>query len=69
MGRLLGEGIAASEHLTRAGIADGLRRVKQLPASSGYEGTLMGFGVWDHAALKGHYLVLREWKDGRSVQV
>jgi branched-chain amino acid transport system substrate-binding protein len=69
MGRLLGEGIAAAEHLTRAGIADGLRRVKQLPASSGYEGTLIGFGVWDHAALKGHYLVLREWRDNRSVQV
>jgi branched-chain amino acid transport system substrate-binding protein len=69
MGRMLGEGIAAAEHLTRAGIADGLRRVKQLPASSGYEGTLIGFGTWDHAALKGHYLVLREWKDGRSVQV
>ena len=69
MGRLLGEGIAAAEHLTRAGIADGLRRVKQLPATSGYEGTMMGFGVWDHAALKGHYLVLRTWKDGHSVQV
>ena len=69
MGRLLGEAIASSEHLTRAGIADGLRRVKQLPASSGYEGTLMGFGVWDHAALKGHYLVLRTWRDGHSVQV
>jgi branched-chain amino acid transport system substrate-binding protein len=69
IGRLLGEGIAASEHLTRAGIADGLRRVKQLPASSGHAGTLMGFGAWDHAALKGHYLVLRTWRDGRSVQV
>ena len=41
----------------------------ELPSSSGYEGTLIGFGVWDHAALKGHYLVLREWKGGRSVQV
>ncbi len=69
IGRLLGEGIAACEHLTRAGIADGLRRVKQLPASSGYEGTIMGFGVRDHAALKGHYLVLRTWQDGHSVQV
>ncbi len=69
MGRLLGEAIAQAEHLTRAGIADGLRRVKQLPATSGYEGTLMGFGTMDHAALKGHFLVLREWKDGRSVQV
>ncbi len=69
IGRLLGEGIAASEHLTRAGVADGLRRVKQLPATSGHAGTLMGFGVWDHAALKGHYLVLHTWRDGRSVQV
>ena len=69
IGRLFGEAIAQADHLTRAGVADGLRRAKQLPATSGYEGTLMGFGVWDHAALKGHYLVLREWKDGRSVQV
>ena len=69
MGRLLGEAVAQADHLTRAGIADGLRRVKQLPATSGYEGTLMGFGTWEHAALKGHYLVLREWKDNRSVQV
>ena len=69
IGRLLGEGIAAADHLTRAGIADGLRRVKQLPATSGHEGTVIGFGTWDHAALKGHYLVLREWKDGHSVQV
>ncbi len=69
IGRLLGEAVAASEHLTRAGIADGLRRVKQLPATSGAEGTLMGFGVWDHAALKGHYLVLRTWRDGHSVEV
>jgi branched-chain amino acid transport system substrate-binding protein len=69
MGRLLGEAVAQSDHLTRAGIADGLRRVKQLPATSGYEGTLIGFGTWEHAALKGHYLVLREWRDGKSVQV
>jgi ABC-type branched-subunit amino acid transport system substrate-binding protein len=69
MGRLLGEAVAQSDHLTRAGIADALRRVKQLPATSGYEGTLMGFGTWEHAALKGHYLVLREWRDDRSVQV
>ncbi|MCU1427677.1 MAG: Extracellular ligand-binding receptor [Actinomycetia bacterium] len=69
MGRLVGEAIARCEHLTRAGLAEALRRVKHLPASSGYAGTLMGFGVYDHAALKGHYLVLREWRDGRSVQV
>ena len=69
MGRLIGEAVARAEHLTRAGIAEGLRKVKYMPAASGYDGTLMGFGTWDHAALKGHFLVLREWKDGRSVQV
>ena len=40
-----------------------------LPATSGRVGTTMGFGVYEHAALKGPYLVLREWKDGRSVQI
>jgi hypothetical protein len=29
----------------------------------------MGFGTYDHAALKGQYLVLREWRDGKTVQV
>jgi ABC-type branched-subunit amino acid transport system substrate-binding protein len=69
MGRLVGEALARCEHLTRTGVADALRRVKYLPAASGYAGTLMGFGVYDHGALKGNYLVLREWRDGRSVQV
>jgi len=43
--------------------------VKWLEATSGEAGTLMGFGNQDHGALKGHFLVLREWKDGRTVQV
>jgi branched-chain amino acid transport system substrate-binding protein len=69
MGRLVGEAIARSHHLTRVGLKQGLERVKQLPATSGIEGTTMGFGVYDHAALKGRYLVLREWRDGKTVQV
>ena len=69
MGRLVGEAIARSHHLTRVGLKEGLERVKQLPATSGTEGTTMGFGHYDHAALKGQYLVLREWRDGRTVQV
>jgi hypothetical protein len=28
----------------------------------------MGFGQWDRGALKGPYLVLREWRDGKTVQ-
>jgi branched-chain amino acid transport system substrate-binding protein len=69
MGRLLGTAIARADHLTRDGVRESLERVKQLPATSGYEGTTMGFGVYDHAALKGRYLVLREWRDGETVQV
>jgi hypothetical protein len=29
----------------------------------------MGFGHYDHGALKGRYLVLRQWLDGKTVQV
>jgi hypothetical protein len=68
IGRLLGEGIARGDHLTRDGLRDGLERVKRLPASSGHDGTTMGFGQWDRGALKGPYLVLREWRDGKTVQ-
>ena len=69
IGRLLGEALARTAHLTRDGVRDALERVKQLPAASGLEGTTMGFGHYDHGALKGRYLVLRRWEDGRSVQV
>jgi branched-chain amino acid transport system substrate-binding protein len=68
MGRLMGEALARCQHLTRAGVRDGLETVKRLPASSGLPGTTMGFGCWDHGALKGDYLVLRQWHDGRTVQ-
>lgn len=30
---------------------------------------LAGFGVWDRAAPKGRYLILREWRDSKTVQV
>jgi len=69
IGRLVGEAIARTQHLTRDGLRDALERVKMLPATCGREGTIMSFGVWDHAALKGEYLVLREWRDGQTVQV
>jgi ABC-type branched-subunit amino acid transport system substrate-binding protein len=69
LGRLVGEAVARSAHLTRDGMKEGLERVKRLPAASGTDGTIMGFGAWDHAALKGTYLVLRQWQGGRSVQV
>jgi ABC-type branched-subunit amino acid transport system substrate-binding protein len=64
MGRLLAEGIARAPDVTRAGVRAGLERVKALPAATGRPGTLMGFGNWDRGALKGEYLVLREWRGG-----
>jgi branched-chain amino acid transport system substrate-binding protein len=69
MGRLVAEAVARAAHLTRTGIKEGLERVKQLPAASGMDGTTMGFGHYDHGALKGRYLVLRQWRDGKTVQV
>src|SRR5262249_57450006 len=37
MGRLVGEAIARAGHLTRAGLKEGLERVKQMPATSGVD--------------------------------
>ena len=69
MGRLVGEAVSRAAHLTRDGVRQGLERVKRLPAASGMQGTTMGFGAYDHGALKGRYLVLRAWRDGQTVQV
>lgn len=69
IGRLLGEGLARTAHLTRDGLRLGLESVKRVPASSGRAGTVMGFGHYDHAALKGPYLVLRRWEAGKSVEL
>jgi hypothetical protein len=66
MGRLIGEGLARARITNGAGVMDGLEQVKAIPAASGESGTLMGFGRCERSALKGRYLVLREWRDGRS---
>ena len=69
LGRLVGTAMHRSERSDPEGLREGLERVKQLPATSGYEGTLMGFGIQDRGALKGQFLVLRAWRGGRTVQV
>jgi branched-chain amino acid transport system substrate-binding protein len=69
IGRLLAEGLARCTHLTRHGVKEALERVKGLPAASGLEGTTMGFGNFDHGALKGRYLVRRCWRDGKTVEI
>jgi branched-chain amino acid transport system substrate-binding protein len=69
MGRLVAEGIARAQELSRPGIRDGLERIKVVPAAEGQEGTTLGFGRWERGALKGRYLVLRRWVGGESVEL
>lgn len=69
LGRLMAEGLARAPERTRDGVKEGLEQVKWLPAAEGREGTLLGFGKQDRGALHGRYLVLRQWRDGRSVEV
>jgi ABC-type branched-subunit amino acid transport system substrate-binding protein len=69
IGRLVGLALAMSDELEHSAVRDGLERVKRLPAASGHAGTTMGFGQQDHGALKGEFLVLRCWRDGRAVEV
>jgi len=68
MGRLIALGLAHAPSPTREGMRDGLERVKQVPAALGEPGTVMGFGRWKRCALEGGYLVLRQWRGGRSVR-
>ncbi len=69
VGRLVAEGLARAPEPTRDGVRLGLEQVKWLPAAEGMEGTLLGFGICDRGALHGRYLVLRQWRQGRSVEV
>ncbi|MBO0729764.1 MAG: ABC transporter substrate-binding protein [Acidimicrobiaceae bacterium] len=69
LGRLVAEGLARAPERTRDGVKEGLELVKWLPAAEGHEGTLLGFGNHDRGALHGRYLVLRQWRGGRSFQL
>jgi ABC-type branched-subunit amino acid transport system substrate-binding protein len=69
MGRLVAEGLARAPERTRDGVREGLEAIKWLPAAQGHEGTLLGFGHADRGALHGRYLVLRQWRDGATVEL
>jgi ABC-type branched-subunit amino acid transport system substrate-binding protein len=66
LARLVAEAVAGAELLSPAGIKASLEELKCLPCALGTPETTMGFGHWDRAALKGGYLVPRQWRDGRS---
>jgi ABC-type branched-subunit amino acid transport system substrate-binding protein len=69
LARLVAEGLARATERTRGGVREGLEQIKWLPAAEGFEGTLLSFGIQDRGALHGRYLVLRQWRDGVTVQV
>lgn len=69
LGRLVAEGLARAPTPGPSGMRLGLEQVKWLPAAQGEPGTLLGFGTHDRAALHGRYLVVRQWREGRSVEV
>ena len=68
LGRLMAEALARATERTREGVREGLEQIKYLPAAEGHKGTLLGFGHYDHGALHGRYLVLRQWRDCNSVE-
>ena len=68
LGRLIAEGLARAPERTRDGVREGLEQIKYLPAAEGHEGTLLGFGHYDRGALHGRYLVLRQWRDGETIE-
>jgi ABC-type branched-subunit amino acid transport system substrate-binding protein len=68
MGRLVAEALARAPEATHEGVKIGLEQVKWLPAAEGHDGTLLGFGRYDRGALHGRYLVMRQWRDGESVE-
>ncbi|MCH2173488.1 ABC transporter substrate-binding protein [Myxococcota bacterium] len=65
---LMVEALARAPELTRAGVREGFERIKPIPSVLGEPGTYAGFGHFERGALKGPYLVLRRWTDGRSVE-
>lgn len=69
MSQLLAEGLARATEHTRAGVREGLEQIKWVPAAEGYEGTMLSFGHYDRGALHGRYMVLRQWRDGVSVEL
>jgi ABC-type branched-subunit amino acid transport system substrate-binding protein len=69
MAYLLIDAVYRARPLTRAGVRDALQMRRQIPAASGRRGTMLSFGNWDRAGLKGSYLVVRQWQKGRSVEV
>lgn len=51
--RILFEGLSLAPIMTRRGVYEGLEKVRMLPSGMGGPGTYLGYGTYDHRALKG----------------
>lgn len=66
IGRLVAEALARAQGTDGEAVRRGLEQVRALPAASGEDGTLLGFGPQDRGALHGRHLIVRQWRDGIS---
>lgn len=58
--RMLFEGLSLAPIMTRQGLHDGLEKIRLFPSGIGSPGAYLGFGTYDHRALKGlNMIVLR----------
>ena len=51
--RILFEGLSLAPIMTRRGVYEGLEKVRMFPSAMGGPGTYLGYGTYDHRALKG----------------
>ena len=63
-GRIVALALARSTDVSREGLRLALENVRWVPSAQGEVGTLLGFGPYDRAALKGRYLVVRQMPIG-----
>jgi len=69
MATLVVRGLRYAPVQTPEGMTAGLERISQIPAVLGGPGTVMGFGPWEHTALKGpDYLVLRRMEGATTAR-
>lgn len=66
MAALMLDAVYRARDLSRLGVRDAMAATRQRSAASVAAGTMLSFGNWDRAALKGRYLVMRQWRNGRS---
>ncbi|SHN40108.1 ABC transporter substrate-binding protein [Cryptosporangium aurantiacum] len=66
LGATMARGLARARFRMPEAVADGLERVRLLPAAAGAPGTYITLGPWEHRGYRGDYLVMRRSVGGRT---